>query len=107
MVLNGTIGARLHVPFPVLNRSSFGFWLSYFSVISRVILSTFWFAIQSVFHYLLRSCLFKPSIGRTYTGAECVYQVRCSRVLMTLVAFLLYIIIDVESDMAFAGSPTQ
>ncbi|ETW79909.1 nucleobase cation symporter [Heterobasidion irregulare TC 32-1] len=56
MVLNGTIGARLHVPFPVLNRSSFGFWLSYFSVISRVILSTFWFAIQ------------------TYTGAECVYQ---------------------------------
>ncbi|KAI0309766.1 NCS1 nucleoside transporter family [Amylostereum chailletii] len=56
MVLNGTIGARLHVPFPVLNRSSFGFWLSYFSVISRVILSMFWFGIQ------------------TYTGSECVYQ---------------------------------
>lgn len=32
---NGTIGARLHVPFPVLNRSSFGFWFSYFTVISR------------------------------------------------------------------------
>lgn len=58
MVLNGTIGARLHIPFPVLNRSSFGFWLSYFSVISRVILSMFWFGIQ------------------TYTGSECVYQVR-------------------------------
>ena len=47
MVLNGTVGARLHIPFPVLNRSSFGFWLSYFSVISRVILSMFWFGIQS------------------------------------------------------------
>lgn len=57
MVLNGTIGARLHVPFPVLNRSSFGFWFSYFSVISRVALSMFWFGIQ------------------TYTGSECVYQV--------------------------------
>ncbi|KAF9006929.1 NCS1 nucleoside transporter family [Cyathus striatus] len=56
MVLNGTIGARLHIAFPVLNRSSFGFWLSYFSVISRIVLSMFWFGIQS------------------YTGSECVYQ---------------------------------
>ncbi|KAI0926219.1 hypothetical protein AcW1_008440 [Taiwanofungus camphoratus] len=56
MVLNGTIGARLHVAFPVLNRSSFGFWFSYFSVISRVVLSMFWFGIQ------------------TYTGSECMYQ---------------------------------
>lgn len=46
MVLNGTTGARLHVAFPVLNRSSFGFWFSYFTVISRVILSMFWFGIQ-------------------------------------------------------------
>ncbi|KAI0749670.1 NCS1 nucleoside transporter family [Daedaleopsis nitida] len=56
MVLNGTIGARLHVPFPVLNRSSFGFWFSYFSVVSRVVLAMFWFGIQ------------------TFTGSECVYQ---------------------------------
>jgi nucleobase:cation symporter-1, NCS1 family len=46
MVLNGTIGARLHVSFPIINRSSFGFWFSYFSVISRVILSMFWFGVQ-------------------------------------------------------------
>ena len=46
VVLNGTIGARLHIAFPVLNRSSFGFWLSYFSVISRVVLALFWFGIQ-------------------------------------------------------------
>jgi len=56
MVLNGTIGARLHIAFPVLNRSSFGFWLSYFSVISRVVLSLFWFGIQ------------------TFIGSESVYQ---------------------------------
>lgn len=56
MVLNGTTGARLHIAFPVLNRSSFGFWFSYFSVVSRVVLSMFWFGIQ------------------TYTGSECVYQ---------------------------------
>jgi cytosine/uracil/thiamine/allantoin permease len=46
MVLNGTIGARLHVAFPVLNRSSFGFWFSYFTVFSRIILAMFWFGIQ-------------------------------------------------------------
>lgn len=46
MVLTGTIGARLHVAFPVLNRSSFGFWFSYFTVFSRVLLSMFWFGIQ-------------------------------------------------------------
>ncbi|EJD55067.1 NCS1 nucleoside transporter family [Auricularia subglabra TFB-10046 SS5] len=53
---NGYIGARLHIPFPVLNRSSFGFFFSYFSVVSRCILALFWFAVQS------------------FTGSECVYQ---------------------------------
>lgn len=42
ITLNGTIGARLHVPFPVINRSSFGFYFSYFSVVSRAILAMFW-----------------------------------------------------------------
>ncbi|KZV73617.1 NCS1 nucleoside transporter family [Peniophora sp. CONT] len=56
ILLNGIIGARLHVPFPVLVRSSFGYWFSYFAVVSRVALSMFWFGIQS------------------YSGGECVYQ---------------------------------
>ncbi|KAI0296964.1 NCS1 nucleoside transporter family [Multifurca ochricompacta] len=56
VVLIGTVGAQLRVPFPVLTRSSFGFWLSYFSVISLIILSMFWFGIQ------------------TFIGSECVYQ---------------------------------
>ena len=58
MVLNGTIGARLHIAFPVLNRSSFGFWLSYFTVISRVVLSMFWFGVQV--------CLSECSDGDVY-----------------------------------------
>lgn len=58
-MLTGTIGARLRVPFTILARSSFGFWFSYFSVISLIVLSMFWFGIQ------------------TYIGSECVYQVRC------------------------------
>ena len=47
MVANGTIGAKLHVPFPVLNRSTFGFWFNYFNIISCVILSMFWFGVQT------------------------------------------------------------
>ena len=57
-MLTGTIGARLRVPFTILARSSFGVWFSYYSVISLIVLSMFWFSIQ------------------TYIGPECVYQVR-------------------------------
>jgi hypothetical protein len=67
---NGTIGATLHIPFPVLNRSSFGFYFAYFSVISRVVLAMFWFGIQ------------------TYTGSECVYQV-----ILPAMPFDLYVLI--------------
>ncbi|KAH7340532.1 cytosine-purine permease [Rhizoctonia solani] len=55
---NGTIGARHHIPFPVLNRSSFGYWFSYFSVVSRVVLAMFWFAV-----YQMLKAIF-PSIAR-------------------------------------------
>jgi NCS1 family nucleobase:cation symporter-1 len=57
VVLTGTIGARLRVPITVIARSSFGFWFSYFRVIILLILSMFWFGIQ------------------TFIGSECVYQV--------------------------------
>ncbi|THX19606.1 uridine permease-like protein Fui1 [Aureobasidium pullulans] len=46
-VLNGAIGADLHVPFPVAIRASYGYWLSYFCVISRAVLAMFWFGVQS------------------------------------------------------------
>lgn len=37
-----------HAPFPVLARASWGFWGSYIAIISRAILATFWFAIQTM-----------------------------------------------------------
>ncbi|KAG1811758.1 permease for cytosine/purines, uracil, thiamine, allantoin-domain-containing protein [Suillus subaureus] len=57
ILLTGTIGTRLRVPFSVLSRSSFGFWFSYFPVITRGIIAMSWFGIQ------------------TYNGSECIYQV--------------------------------
>lgn len=45
IVLNGTTGARLHVTFPVLIRSSFGFWFSYIAVVVRIVVAMFWFSI--------------------------------------------------------------
>ncbi|KAI0281859.1 cytosine-purine permease [Russula aff. rugulosa BPL654] len=56
IVLTGTIGARLRVPISIITRSSFGFWFSYFGTISLIILSMFWFGVQ------------------TAIGSECVYQ---------------------------------
>jgi NCS1 family nucleobase:cation symporter-1 len=46
MVLNGAIGAKLHVPFSVIMTSSFGYHLRYFCIISRAILAMFWLGIQ-------------------------------------------------------------
>lgn len=46
MVLNGAIGAKLHIPFSVIIRSSFGYYLAYFCICSRSILAMFWLGIQ-------------------------------------------------------------
>ena len=46
-VLNGAIGSELHIPFPIVVRASYGYWLSYFAVLSRGILALFWFGVQS------------------------------------------------------------
>lgn len=47
MVLNGAIGAKLHIPFSVAIRASFGFNFAYFAIVSRAILAMFWLGIQS------------------------------------------------------------
>ncbi|EMC95728.1 hypothetical protein BAUCODRAFT_71084 [Baudoinia panamericana UAMH 10762] len=46
MVLNGAIGAALHVPFSVIVRSGFGYYFAYFCIVSRSILAMFWLGIQ-------------------------------------------------------------
>lgn len=46
MVLNGAIGAKLHVPFSVITTSSFGYYLRYFCIFSRCVLAMFWLGIQ-------------------------------------------------------------
>jgi nucleobase:cation symporter-1, NCS1 family len=47
ITLQGTVGARLNLPFPIIVRGSFGFYLSYFCIVSRSILAMFWFGISS------------------------------------------------------------
>jgi NCS1 family nucleobase:cation symporter-1 len=46
MVLNGAIGAKLHIPFSIVVRASFGYYLAYFCIVSRCILSMFWLGVQ-------------------------------------------------------------
>nr|OQO18336.1 hypothetical protein B0A51_13731 [Rachicladosporium sp. CCFEE 5018] len=47
VVLNGAIGAHLHVPFSIIVRSGFGYYFAYFCIASRSILAMFWLGIQS------------------------------------------------------------
>lgn len=49
IVLNGAVGADLHIPFPVAIRASYGTYFGYFCVASRAILALFWFGIQSAY----------------------------------------------------------
>ncbi len=60
MVLNGAIGAKLHVPFSVITTSSFGYYLRYFCIISRSILAMFWLGIQGA------------------NGAQCITVMLCA-----------------------------
>ncbi|GAM34191.1 hypothetical protein TCE0_015r01606 [Talaromyces pinophilus] len=48
-VLNGAVGADLHIPFPIAIRASYGTYFGYFCVASRAILALFWFGIQSAY----------------------------------------------------------
>ncbi|KAF2096454.1 putative allantoin permease [Rhizodiscina lignyota] len=56
LVLNGIIGAHYHIPFPIVARASFGFYLSRFAIVTRAITALFWHAIQ------------------TWTGSLAMYQ---------------------------------
>jgi len=48
ITVNGRIGATLHVPFPVLARMPFGYYFSYFVVVSRCALAIIWLGVQTV-----------------------------------------------------------
>lgn len=47
ITINGIIGARLHTPFPVLVRMPFGYYFSYFVVLSRCVLAIVWLGVQT------------------------------------------------------------
>jgi len=42
LILNGAAGAELHVPFPIIARSSFGFLFSRFAIVIRMTTALFW-----------------------------------------------------------------
>lgn len=48
MSLNGYVGAKTHLPFPILARSSFGYHLAKFPVVVRLITALFWHAITNL-----------------------------------------------------------
>lgn len=47
ITINGKIGATLHTPFPVLARMPFGYYFSYFVVLSRCVLAIVWLGVQT------------------------------------------------------------
>lgn len=57
MVLNGALGADLHVNFAVASRSSFGFYLSRVAVVIRMITALFWHGMLS----FVSRCTYWPS----------------------------------------------
>jgi nucleobase:cation symporter-1, NCS1 family len=54
LTLNGAVGSRFHIPFTIQSRASFGIYFSFAMVFVRMVVSAFWYGIN------------------TYTGAQCV-----------------------------------
>ncbi|TGJ87573.1 hypothetical protein E0Z10_g1224 [Xylaria hypoxylon] len=65
IVLNGAIGSKLHIPFSVIATSSFGYYLRYFSIVSRAVLAMFWLGIQV-------SLTYSRSDNQGANGAQCI-----------------------------------
>lgn len=84
LILNGAIGAHYHIPFPVVTRSSFGYYFSRFAVIVRLITALFW---NGQYHATIfeKYELSLILAIQTWTGSQAMYQVRppspssCSR----------------------------
>ncbi|KAK8064432.1 permease [Apiospora phragmitis] len=66
LVLNGAMGAKLHVPFSVVTASSFGYYLRYFCIVSRAVLAMFWLGVQ------LTSSHDDDDDARGANGAQCM-----------------------------------
>jgi purine-cytosine permease-like protein len=47
IVLTGRIGAKYHIAFPVVGRSSFGIWGSLWPVLNRSVMACVWYGVQS------------------------------------------------------------
>lgn len=47
LAVNGVVGARLHTPFPITARATFGYYFSLFPVVSRCIIGFFWLSINT------------------------------------------------------------
>ncbi|CEQ42355.1 SPOSA6832_04164 [Sporobolomyces salmonicolor] len=47
IAFNGIIGARTHTPFAVTSRAAYGYWLSRFAVVSRMVIAWFWFSVNT------------------------------------------------------------
>lgn len=57
LTLNGAVGSRFHIPFTIQSRASFGMYFSFVIVVIRMVVSAFWYGIN------------------TYTGAQCVHVI--------------------------------
>jgi NCS1 family nucleobase:cation symporter-1 len=78
MVLNGAVGANLHVNFAVASRSSFGFYLSRVAVVIRMITALFWHGMLLRVNPLLPPTaqqLIIPQAIQTYTGSTAMTQI--------------------------------
>ena len=99
LVLNGVIGARLHVPFPVAIRSSFGFYFSRFAVVVRMITALFWHGKQESRSFLggaVNSLDSNSDLDRKY-GNVSGSRSSSTRIVMTSKTSIL----DHSSHMAF------
>jgi NCS1 family nucleobase:cation symporter-1 len=93
ITVNGRMGATLHTPFPVLARMPFGYYFSYFVVLSRAVLAIVWLGVQTTTGGQCMAVLLTaiwPSFGKIHNTIPEDQGITTSG----MIAFLLYFLLQ-------------
>ena len=77
ITINGRMGAITHAPFPILARMPFGYYFSYFVVLSRCVLAIVWLG------YVLNPMQFANAMTDSHCSVQTTTGGQCMSVLLT------------------------
>ncbi|KAL6240227.1 hypothetical protein RBB50_012874 [Rhinocladiella similis] len=92
-VLCGMPGADHHIPFPISIRSVYGYWFSYFCVISRALLGTVWFGVNCYYGSFIVTEIV-AAVWPSYRNIENHLPASAHITTQQMVSYILFVIVQ-------------